>query len=140
VVGKIPSCFFSGFMTKTSKQEKGMWGEEKAASFLKQKGYKIVERNFKIHKVGEVDIIAFTDKHYFGRTLCFVEVKTRGRDDGSAQRSVGKSKLQKMFAAGKIYCFDNNIDIDRTPIQFEQVSVYGSEERPIIRHYELPVD
>jgi len=127
-------------MPRTEKQKKGEWGEEKASYFLKDKGYEIVEINFGIHKVGEVDIIAYHNKHYFGKTLCFIEVKTRGTDNGSAQRAVGKNKLQKMFAAAKIYCFQNNIDIDRTPIQFEQVSVYGSEENPLIRHYVVPVD
>jgi len=95
-------------MPRTEKQKKGAWGEEKAASFLKQKGYEIVERNFKIHKVGEVDVIAYHNEHYFGKTLCFIEVKTRDKDDGSAQRAVGKSKLQKMFAAAKIYSIPCN--------------------------------
>src|SRR3990167_10557715 len=46
-------------------------GEELAVQFLKEKGYKIIDRNFR-KGYGEIDIIAIQ-----GRTLVFVEVKTR---------------------------------------------------------------
>src|SRR3989344_4381790 len=46
-------------------------GENIACEFLKKKGYKIIERNFR-KGYGEIDIIAIKDK-----TLVFVEVKTR---------------------------------------------------------------
>ncbi len=46
-------------------------GEEKAAEYLINRGYKIIERNFRIG-YGEIDIIAIRNN-----TLIFVEVKTR---------------------------------------------------------------
>lgn len=46
-------------------------GEELARRFLKKKGYKIIEQNYKA-PMGEIDIIAMD-----GKTLVFVEVKTR---------------------------------------------------------------
>ncbi len=49
----------------------GRWGEERAAEFLKAKGYRILERNYK-NKIGEIDVIASD-----GKILLFVEVKTR---------------------------------------------------------------
>ncbi|MDO8675401.1 MAG: YraN family protein [Candidatus Omnitrophota bacterium] len=49
----------------------GRWGEERAAEFLKAKGYRILERNYK-NKIGEIDVIASD-----GKILIFVEVKTR---------------------------------------------------------------
>jgi putative endonuclease len=49
----------------------GARGEEIAVAFLKGRKFTIVERNFRC-KAGEVDIIARD-----GRTLVFVEVKTR---------------------------------------------------------------
>ncbi|PIZ95611.1 MAG: YraN family protein [Candidatus Magasanikbacteria bacterium CG_4_10_14_0_2_um_filter_37_12] len=126
-------------MTKTKKQEIGKWGEEQAALFLIEHGYVIADRNFQI-RAGEIDIIAWHKKEHFGKTLCFVEVKTRSYGEGSAERATGKSKIKKMFTTAKVYCFKNNIDMDNTPIQFEQVSVYirsnGASE---IKHYEILV-
>ncbi len=49
----------------------GAYGEELATDYLIAKGYAIVERNYRC-KGGEVDIVAKE-----GRTLVFVEVKTR---------------------------------------------------------------
>ena len=46
-------------------------GEELATNFLKKKGYKIIDRNFR-KGYGEIDIIAIKSK-----ILVFVEVKTR---------------------------------------------------------------
>ena len=49
----------------------GREGESAALTFLKKKGYRILEKNFR-SKVGEIDIVARD-----GTILCFVEVKTR---------------------------------------------------------------
>ena len=51
--------------------ELGKIGEQKAAEYLKKKGYKILERNYK-YKNLEIDIIAQRKTD-----LVFVEVKTR---------------------------------------------------------------
>lgn len=124
---------------QTEKQKTGKWGEDIAASFLVNKGYDIIDRNFSIHKKGEVDIIAWHAKKYFGKTLCFIEIKTRGSSDGSAERSVGKKKLQSLFFAANVYCNWHGIDVDRTAIQFEQVSIYFVNGKMDIRHYEIPM-
>lgn len=49
----------------------GKQGEDEAVHFLKNHGYKIIERNFKKPQ-GDIDIVALD-----GTTLVFVEVKTR---------------------------------------------------------------
>ncbi|MBI5409206.1 MAG: YraN family protein [Nitrospirae bacterium] len=49
----------------------GEEGEGLASAFLKKKGYRIVEHNYKT-KIGEIDIIALD-----GSVLVFIEVKTR---------------------------------------------------------------
>ena len=53
------------------KQKFGEAGEAIIARHLKQKGYRIIERNYRT-KIGEIDIIA-KDKD----TIVFVEVKSR---------------------------------------------------------------
>lgn len=69
----------------------GRRGEDLAYELLKKKGYEILERNFK-SPLGEIDIIARE-----GKTLAFVEVKTRLSDDfGTAKWAVGAKKQRKV--------------------------------------------
>jgi len=128
-------------MSKTKKQRLGTWGEEQASLFLIRQGYNIVIRNYQIRQ-GEVDIIAWHNKQYFGRTLCFIEVKTRSYGLGSAERATGKEKQRKVFRAAQQYCIENKISLDLTPIQFEQVSVYVDEKIKKVRlkKYVIPVE
>ncbi len=124
---------------QTQKQIIGEWGEREAVRFLIEKGYKIVERNFQTRQ-GEIDIIATHDKIHFGKTLCFVEVKTRGGEKGSAERATRGEKFGKIQKAAQYYCLEHGVDIEHTPIQFEQVSIYGGPKGlKDIRLYEIPV-
>lgn len=76
----------------------GRWGEEEAACYLRRLGMKIIERNFRT-PVGEVDIIARQ-----GRTLVFVEVKTRRSDAfGTPQEAVGPTKQRQILRAAQWY-------------------------------------
>lgn len=125
---------------KTKKQQTGAWGEEQAASFLLQKGYEVTDRNFSIPKKGEIDIIAWHEKPYHGRTLCFVEVKTREKNDGSAERAVGKKKMTALKFVAWQYCLKHGINIDHTPIQFEQVSIVFVAGKTEVAHYEIPAE
>lgn len=109
---------------QTEKQIIGAWGENQAVSFLKKKGYSVVERNFRT-RAGELDIIAWHEKKHFGKTLVFVEVKTRSYGQGSAERATDYQKLSNLFLAARAFCLTKKISLDNTPIQFEQVSVYG---------------
>ncbi|MCH8158067.1 MAG: YraN family protein, partial [Nitrospinae bacterium] len=52
----------------------GKAGEKAAVAFLKKQGYRILKKNFRT-AVGEIDIIAEQ-----GRTVVFIEVKTRSGD------------------------------------------------------------
>lgn len=54
-----------------AKDDRGRAGEERAATYLQAAGYAILGRNWRCTQ-GELDIIAG-----IGRTLVFVEVKTR---------------------------------------------------------------
>lgn len=139
----IEACFctriFEIFMTLTTRQELGKWGEGEAVHFLLAKNYEVIERNYSLAKKGEIDIIAWHLKNKVEKTLCFVEVKTRSNQDASAERSVGKSKMLALFVAARDFCNKNNIDIDNTHIQFEQISIYKTSSKVDIRHYEVPI-
>lgn len=118
----------------------GSWGEQEATLFLQEQGYDIVERNFRT-RLGEIDIIAWHHKPHFGNTLCFVEVKTRADEQGSAERATDTKKLHHLFSAAKAFCIEKNINTEKTPIQFEQVSVYGSmTEKKGMKHYIIPIE
>ena len=81
-----------------TKKEFGQFGEDKAAEYLNEKGYRILERNYSC-KLGEVDIIARK-----GDTLCFIEVKTRSSFlYGSPGEAVGKSKMSHIKRVAEIY-------------------------------------
>lgn len=56
---------------KQSLRLKGLKGEDLACDYLKNLGYKIIERNYRI-RGGEIDIVCRE-----GNILVFVEVKTR---------------------------------------------------------------
>ena len=69
----------------------GARGEEIAANYLSNLGYKILHRNYK-NSIGELDIIALD-----GITLVVVEVKTRKNDRyGHAFEAVHESKQRKI--------------------------------------------
>lgn len=91
-------------------------GEKYAAKHLSKQGYRIIERNYK-SRFFEIDIIA-----YDGESICFVEVKTRSREDyGLPCEAVDFKKKQKIIRGALHYVTLNNID---APIRFDVVEVY----------------
>ncbi len=76
----------------------GKYGEDLACAYLKTKGYKIIERNFRI-RGGEIDIIALD-----GKTLVYVEVKTRTTFEfGRPEESITWQKLKFLERVAKFY-------------------------------------
>ena len=75
-----------------SRRGLGNWGEEKAARFLEDKGYKVLDRNVRT-RLGEVDIVA-EDKG----TVVFIEVKTRSSNRfGRGEESVSLAKQRRLL-------------------------------------------
>jgi putative endonuclease len=76
----------------------GARSEDRAARLLLDRGYRIVERNFKV-KLGELDIVAID-----GDTLVFVEVRSRAGDRyGSAIDAIGHKKRQQVSRVAAMY-------------------------------------
>ena len=85
----------------TQKSELGQEGENFAANYLKNKGYKIIEKN-KREKWGELDIIAMAPD----KTLVFVEVKTMmagGEDYLKPENQVSGAKIKKFRRTAELY-------------------------------------
>lgn len=73
--------------------ETGKLGEQAAANFLENKGWKIAARNYRAGK-GEIDLIAWKNE----RVLVFVEVKTRGDNLFSAPQDAVDRKKREHIA------------------------------------------
>ena len=107
----------------------GNQGETCAAEYLKNKGYRIVERNFRC-SFGEIDIIAIKDK-----TLCFIEVKTRqSAEFGSPCMAVDRRKLLHIKRCA--YVFMGKCRISYSDIRVEIIELIYNEEKFYVRHLE----
>ena len=107
----------------------GHWGEAKAAEFLVQNGFEIIEKNFRSRHV-EIDLIVKKDK-----MLIFIEVKTRSNVSyGMPEEFVNVIKAKNIMRAAENYIFDKNWFFD---VRFDIISVViftnGKFE---IRHFE----
>ena len=97
-----------------------------AEDYLKEKGYKILETNYK-NKIGEIDIIA-QDKDY----IVFVEVKARlSQKFGHPFDAIDERKQQKIQAVASIYLMQNKKY--GAKCRFDAISILGLEN-PEIRH------
>lgn len=91
-------------------------GETMACRFMKSKGYKIVEKNFRC-RFGEMDIVALDND-----VLCFVEVKSRKSTEyGLPEEYVDKRKQQKLIKTSLIYSISRKTGT--TDKRFDVVSV-----------------
>jgi putative endonuclease len=102
-------------------------GENTAARYLRQIGYKIILRNYR-SALGEIDIIARD-----GDTLVFVEVKTRAYDDPTPEEQVNTTKQHQITKAAKTYL--NRYGSSQPPARFDVVAVvWPADHEPIVRH------
>ena len=95
----------------------GIWGEELAAAYLREKGYVILERDWhSVHR--DIDIIAQD-----GDTIVFVEVKTRrNRDFGDPLQAVDFEKRHHLRLAMNHYIKYRKMD---NPCRFDVITVVG---------------
>ncbi len=103
------------------KRNKGKAYEQKAAEYLKTKGFRILEMNYHC-KVGEIDIVA-KDEEY----LVFVEVKYRANaKSGLPQEAVDFRKQKKISATAGYYIMSHHLT-ENTAVRFDVVSILGEE-------------
>ena len=102
----------------------GKWGETRAAEYLNELGYQILETNFRCN-IGEIDIIAQD-----GETLVFVEVKTRRSDSfGAAAEAVNYHKQKKIAHVAMYYMMRHNLD--KIECRFDVITVKKSQDNRI---------
>jgi len=93
-------------MAKQFNKKVGREGEEIAAKFLENKGYKILERNY-YTRFGEIDLICSHSTSSGHEVLCFVEVKLKHGDVfGTPEEMIGTTKLFQVQRMAEFYLMD----------------------------------
>ncbi len=106
----------------------GRAGEDRAAEFLRRRGYEILERNFRTGR-GEVDIIAVR-----GNTLVFCEVKTwRSIPVEELEHAITPAKSRRIFEASLRF-------LEKTPrfmtcrLRYDVIHIAGTPSDGVVRH------
>lgn len=131
---------------RASHLELGQKGEQLAAEYLKQHGYRIVATNFVLpigysmqgrQITGEIDIVAYdeTTKPF---TLAFVEVKTRTRTDVAApEAAVDLRKQRHIVRTARLYRRLMSVQIE--PYRYDVVAIIAAvnkaPETSLLRGY-----
>lgn len=111
---------------------RGRWGEDQAAEYLRRKGFRVTDFNWKC-RFGEIDLIAED-----GVYLCFVEVKLRKTAAyGSAAAFVDWHKQQRLRTAAELYLAGRPTGLQP---RFDVIEIYAPQgtntENPGIFHLE----
>jgi putative endonuclease len=105
----------------------GKDGEELAVKYLKSKGYKILDKNYRC-SLGEIDVVV-KEKDM----IVFVEVKTRKSDEFAEPfESVGVRKQAKLRSLAEFYLQEKDY-LDRE-IRFDVLSITVNDKETNIEH------
>jgi putative endonuclease len=109
------------------RQDLGRYGEEQAAIFLTERGYEIIDRNWR-SQVGEIDLVA-RDKD----RLVFVEVKTRnGSGFGHPFEAITANKVARMRRMVAEWCIAKQVS--GVKVRLDAVAVLITGGRVHIEH------
>lgn len=96
----------------------GTWGEAQVANYLRKNRYRLVAHSYHC-RFGEIDLIAMD-----GKTLCFVEVKTRSNlSMGLPREYVNAAKQERTRKTALFYLSEKELDC---PMRFDVAEVYQS--------------
>lgn len=113
------------------RQQLGRRGESIASAFLENKGYTILERNWRT-PYGEIDIIARRDDAFV-----FVEVKTRASNTlGPPEISITSRKAEHMRSAAEYYIQQHPELTSDGRIDVISIQLPADNLPPIIEHFE----
>lgn len=100
--------------------ELGKWGEDKAAAYLERKGFRIIERDWRMgHR--DIDIVAIDSD-----TLVIVEVRTRRNNAFmEPEQSIDRKKIRSLMIAANTYVKTHRTDF---PVRFDAVTVLGTND------------
>jgi len=108
----------------------GTRAETAAARFLKQRGYRILVRNFTCD-LGELDLIALD-----GATLVFVEVRSTEEADGSRPaESVDRAKQRRLTRLALYFLQKKRLLNHAARFDVLTVSWPEGRKEPVIEHF-----
>ncbi len=106
--------------------ELGNKGEQIAIDYLIEKGYTILDKNWRYLKA-EIDIIVQKEN-----ILAVVEVKTRSSDYfGNPQDFVNSKKIQLMVSAINEYVISKDLDVE---VRFDIIAIIKTDAKEKIEH------
>jgi putative endonuclease len=109
-------------------QEKGSWGENVAAWYLRKKGYLIIKKHYTA-RFGEIDVVA---RH--NTQTVFIEVKLRlGKTSGLPEQAIDNRKQKRLKKTILSYLSQNRVEDFRVDVV--AISRGTSEKSIIIRHH-----
>lgn len=109
-------------------KNKGKKAEDYACNYLENKGYEIIDRNYR-EAFGEIDIICLK-KDY----IVFVEVKARYDDSfGAPSDYVTQAKIKKIRMTTDSY-IQKHEEYENLQIRFDVIEIYLSDYS--LNHYE----
>lgn len=120
---------------QTDRAKTGRVGEEAVAAHLGRYGYSILHRNFRIGRLGEIDIIAEKNGVIF-----FVEVKTRtGLSFGLPAEAVNKKKIEKIRKLASAFMANRYKETDDRAVEFIVAEVTAAMEKgePIVKYIKI---
>ena len=126
----LPAALARLFRRLFPQKPLGRRGEEAAAAFLKRRGYKVLARGNRL-RPGELDLVMLD-----GRTIVFVEVKTRQTQDaGHPSEFVDEAKQRRLSRLAVTFMKRHWI-LER-PARFDVVAVTWPDGRgkPEIEHF-----
>ena len=104
-----------------NKRQIGTSYEIKAEDYLREKGYKILETNYR-NRSGEIDIIAKQGEYF-----CFIEVKYRATNDyGNPLEAVDFRKQNQIRKVAMYYLMKNKLS-EWTPCRFDVIAFEGEK-------------
>lgn len=120
---------------KPTRGELGREGEEFACEYLVEKGYRILEHNFR-KPWGELDIIALSAD----KTLVFVEVKTMwdaGENGLKPEDQMSGAKRMKFARAAEVYANSHpELTDDKKGWRLDVLALTKRGPNFEVRHYE----
>jgi putative endonuclease len=111
----------------------GRRGEREAARHLRQKGYRILERNFRT-RLGEIDLVAFRSG-----TVAFVEVRTQTWPTPiDPLHTITRQKQRRVIKASQKYCTLRGLEDRGLALRYDVVTVLLEKDGAVrsIHHLE----
>lgn len=127
-------------MPENQRGKIGRYGETLAARYLEENGFRVLARNYRVGRLGELDLVMLAED---GVTLCFVEVKTRtGMGYGSPAEAVTADKRRRIRRMAQLFLQSETAAAaqheEGMPLRFDVVEVMIDSLQRTARVHHIP--